>query len=86
MDDTLPPPYEAKDVYLKRGDDVLGLHAIGDSTTEGWHQYECWVNLYSPDFGFLGSIYRVFRSIDEEVAELKNEGWIEVKRPAEVKA
>lgn len=80
------PDYKTKDIYLKKGEDVLGLHTYGDETAElGFQQMEAWCNAYDEKFKFLGSIYRIFGPIEEEAAELKKDGWEEIQKPTEVK-
>lgn len=79
------PPFELKDVYLKKDEDVIGLHAVGDKTETGFHQYEAWANLYDPSFKFLGSIYRIFGPIEEEADNLKKDGWVEIPAPSKEK-
>lgn len=76
-----PPDYENKSVFLKKDDDIIGIHAIGDSTEFGWQQLEAWCNAYSNDWKFLATIYRIFGPVEDEVAELKKSGWIEVQKP-----
>lgn len=81
------PQFESKDIYLKKGDDVLGLHTYGDQTEHhGFQQMEAWCNAYDADFKFLGSIYRIFGPIEEEAAELKKDGWVEIKKPTETQS
>lgn len=77
------PDFDSKDIYLKKGDDVVGLHTFGDNTECGFMQMEAWANAYDLKFKFLGSIYRIFGPIEDEAAEMKKDGWVEVEAPAQ---
>lgn len=74
--------YESKSIYLKKDDDIIGLHATMAPTEDGLIQMEGWCNAYSNDFKYIGSIYRIFGPIEEEAAELKKDGWVEIEAPA----
>lgn len=76
------PDFESKDIFLKKDKDILGLHAFGDYTDQGFQQFEAWCNAYDENFKFLGSIYRIFGPIEKEAEELKKEGWTECQKPS----
>lgn len=76
--------YESKSIYLKKDQDILGLHATGYTDEHGQFQnMEAWANHYhyNEQFKYLGSVYRIFGPIEEEAAGLKADGWIEIEEP-----
>lgn len=75
------PPYVGKDIYLQKGDTIVGLHTYGDEFEGKFQQMEAHANAYSLDYKFQGSIYRIFGPIEEEAAALKEDGWIVVPPP-----
>ena len=75
--------WAAKDIYLKKGEDVLGLHMTGMFTDKGIIPMEAWANAYNSTFKYLGSIYRIFGPIEEEAEALKEDGWVEIEGPTE---
>lgn len=77
--------FEGKSIYLKKHDDIVGVHCTGFSTDQGFEQMEAWVNAYDKEYLFLGSIYRVFGPIEQEAEALKQDGWVEVPAPPEEK-
>lgn len=79
------PDFDSKDIYLCNGEDVIGLHTIGDKTETGFYQMEAWCNLYTSEWKFLRSIYRISGPIEDEATSLKEEGWVEIKKPEGVK-
>jgi hypothetical protein len=72
---------ENKDIYLKNGQDLIGLHTTGVESESGFYQYDAWCNVYTNDYKFLRSIYRFHCSIEDEAADLKKEGWVVVPPP-----
>ena len=95
-------PYEAeeydhKDIFLKNGDSIVGLHAIGFSgpytytlehidgtqeTTEGnFQSIESWGNEYDSNFEFIRS-FRIGHSDTEiEAAAFIENGWERIEGP-----
>lgn len=70
-------PYTGKDIYLKRGDEILGLHA----TMFDDQQMEAFCNAYDVEYKWLGSIFRIFGPIEETAQELKDQGFVVVPPP-----
>lgn len=70
-------PYSSKDIYLKKDGDIIGLHA----TMFVDQQMEAWANHYTLVYKYIGSVFRIFQSIEQEAAEMKLDGWVEVPPP-----
>ncbi len=79
-----------KNVYLRKGTEIIGLHAIGDNNSEwivigldgsetfhrGFRAYESWGNEYNEDLQMIGKgSFRVFNDIDIVAEEFVSEGW-----------
>ena len=83
--------YISKDIYLKRGNELIGIHTYGypseatfgdDPTVKPYFaQMEAWINAYTEDYKFIASISRVFGPIEETAEELKAEGFVVVPPP-----
>lgn len=73
--------YEGKSIYLKKDGDVLGLHAEGFMTDQGFQQIEAWCNAYTAQYKFMGSVFRLFGPIEQEAEEMKKEGWVVIPPP-----
>lgn len=75
------PPYISKDIYLRKGDQLIGLHTYGDEFEGKFQQMEAWANSYTLDYKFEGSIFRIFGPIEEEKTAFLEEGWMVVPPP-----
>lgn len=85
-----------KDIYLKKGEDIVGLHAIGEkdavwtaidihgnrSEQKGFMQHEQWGNEYDDNHKMLGrGSFRIFGDIEEAAIEMEKDGWVSYEGP-----
>jgi hypothetical protein len=85
-----------KDIYLKKGEEIIGLHAVGekDSTwtqvgvdgtrveMKGFLQHEQWGNNYDENHNMIGrGSFRIFADIEEVAKELEEDGWVSYEGP-----
>lgn len=85
----------SKDYYLQKGEEVIGLHAVGEEgpyiyrdldgkeyTKYRFHAFEQWGNNYNKDFQMIGrGSFRLFGDIDEAAKEMTEDGWIQIPGP-----
>lgn len=82
-----PDPFDGmigKDVYLKKGSQIVGIHAVGDfdPTTNTFYPMEVWGNEYDDEHNMLGrGSFRVFDSMENEVKNWEADGWVRYEGP-----
>lgn len=72
---------ESKAIYLKKGNEMIGLHSLGYTEPQGWLAVQSWANVYTAQYKFLGSVYRIYDPIEVEAEDLKRLGWRVVPPP-----
>ena len=72
--------HENKTIYLKKDDTLIGFHSQKERTESGFLQIEGRCDAYDQNWKHLGTVYSFCNSVEEEIVELKKDGWIEVKR------
>lgn len=83
----LPDPFEGmvgKDIYLKKDDTIIGLHAIGDvDPNDGtFYQMEIWGNEYDNEHNMLGrGSFRVFQPLEDAAKEFEADGFVRFEGP-----
>lgn len=81
---------DSKNIYLRKGSEIIGLHAIGENNSEwtvsefdgsetlhkGFKAWESWGNEYNEDLQMIGKgSFRVFGDIDVVAEQFISEGW-----------
>ena len=86
--------FDCKDVFLKKDDDIIGLHAIGIDNTPyqiqeldgtitdhfGFMHEQIWGNKYNRDFNMIGGSFRVHTMFDEELKSWLDDGWTIIQK------
>lgn len=87
---------QARDIYLKKDNNIIGLHAIGHPDSEwteeaidgtrtqkhGFNAMEQWGNEYDENHKMLGrGSFRVFEPIEELAKKFEDDGWIVYEGP-----
>lgn len=85
------PPYDEMSVYLKKDNEIVGIHAIGEKDTswqvheldgtitqrKGFQAMDIWGNQYNSDLKMIGKgSFRVHNDIETEVNSWKADGWV----------
>lgn len=88
-------PYDSKDIYLRRGEEIIGLHAVGQDNSEwdevlldgttvrkkGFRTDDAWGNEYDENFNVRGrGSFRVFTDIEMAAQDLEMDGWVRFER------
>lgn len=68
--------FESKDIFLKKDDEIIGLHATGymDENSQ-FQSMEAWLNVYDLNRKFLYSAARIFGDLEIEAEALEKDGW-----------
>lgn len=87
--------WETKNIYLRKGDDIIGLHAVGidnmqwdleelDGTRikcQGFQAIDKWGNVYNEAYEMQGrGSFRVHQDIEKEAQEFEADGWVRFER------
>lgn len=77
-----PEPMDERNAFLKLGDDIVGIHAIGwesldDKGNIHFDHIEIWGNNYDENLKMCGGSFRIFDTFDKTVADFKSEGYID---------
>lgn len=89
--------YDSKNIYLKKDDQIIGLHSIGCDNSEwtvsnpfdntvvqmkGFQVIESWGNEYDENYKMLGrGSFRIFGDIEEYAKEMEADGWVRFEGP-----
>lgn len=80
-----PNPMEsmvARDVYLKKDSQIVGIHAIGEEFDGQFMQMEIWGNEYDENHQMLGrGSFRVFGELEREAQDWEADGWVRYEGP-----
>lgn len=88
--------YDSKNIYLKKNNQIIGLHSIGYDNSEwevhnldgsivqmkGFQPIESWGNEYDENYQMLGrGSFRIFADIEEAVKDMETDGWVRFEGP-----
>ncbi len=89
----------AKDIYMKKGTEIIGLHALGEKDVEwdvinldgtrtkvkGFKQWEHWGNEYDENHKMVGrGSFRVHDDIEKVAKLLEEDGWVSYEGPKRI--
>lgn len=79
----MTPDFEEKNIYLKKDNDIIGLHEIGFTDSDGnWLSYETWGNEYDDRYNMLGrGSFRIFNDIETVAKEFEADGFVRFEGP-----
>lgn len=76
------PPWETKNIYLKRDGNIIGLHEAGQTILGEFVSYESWGNEYDNEHNMLGrGSFRVHGLIEPVALEMEADGWVRFEGP-----
>ena len=82
--------YESRDIYLRNGEEIIGLHEIGEDNVKwtsvdvdgtenerfGFLAHERWGNNYDQNLKMIGGSFRVLEDIEAVANGLVEDGWV----------
>lgn len=77
------PQFDSLDIYLKKDDQIVGLHAIGHKEPDGaFYSLEQWGNEYDDEHNMLGrGSFRVHNDIETVAKDFEADGWVRFEGP-----
>ena len=72
----------SKNIYLKKDNQAIGLHAWGYEFNGNFYSEEVWGNEYDNQGQMIGrGSFRVFNEIEAEAKEFEADGWVRYEAP-----